>query len=931
MLNLKKGLALVLAAATAFTFAPVGNLSAPVTAKAAQNATFTTGGVLNTIYAYKGASYDLAEHASVTYGSTRLTGRELKWYLVDSSAAPNVGETRNNGNITKLKSVEIPTTAGTVESGQSGSLKVTVNDPDVFMSSVAKTAYKNENSTGAAAATKGVDTKIVAVAYVAGAQTVVYVSNDNFTVKKLDGNVKSVGTISDSVQSDGALKDDKGNTWQKEVLDKRLAIKDLDNTWVKASQVNLTATGSGASVSTDTNFDFAAALGKDSDNPFKKSTLTRNTTNNSGILEKGTYYETAYIPFTLNDDTDTTYVVKADLTVTVGAAVLFRVKDGGSLLASSDTQEAQNKLAADHAVYVNLTDNKTWDIRKHIETDAVDQSKVTFEYDSDSANVDVDKNGVITAKSVGNANITIIATYNGLKSSAKLLVRVSQYGFDKITITGKDKDVATALTTNQYDNNKTAIKNASIPEYQLVTRQIGYVQIEVTGNETSNVVETPVVASANNARLTYSFVEDYSAKGLTIDPTTGAITVDYNKIKAQGAPALGTYAVKVVSDATSKSESTTSYYYVVVDYPDKTITGLDGRYADPYVIGTASSRDALTLDLYYETKGSAAFYKKIDKSKDDFEGAPIYSNDSKDSFDMPETGKSGCTDQTTVNDPYGADITKNLTGQIWKADATDKTMHVIAYNTQSSSTGFTAKLVTVKSAPAVTNYVDKITNKATGDVIYDYAKDKDKTAAHISINDITTVAITLAHPVASAVSGSAVHLNISDNGGNHKVINQKIYVTAVLNTKEVDMTLYPNSRGTTVINVNPAGWLTATDRTDIHHQSVQLAVEYDGSKGNLAKPAKITGVKVGNKKGAKVVVKFTKSSLDKNGLSMKYYVQKKVGKKTSGKSIGSARTTLSVKKGATVKVRVKAYYYDAAGQKHVGAYSKWVTKKTDKK
>ena len=927
MLNLKKGLALVLAAATAFTFAPVGNLSAPVTAKAAPmaNATFTTGGVLNTIYAYKGASYDLAEHASVTYGNTRLTGRELKWYLVDSSAVPNVGDTRNNGAITKLKSVNIPTTAGTVESGQSGSLKVTVNDPDVFMSSVAHNAYTNENLTGAAAATTGVDTKIVAVAYVAGAQTVVYVSNDLFTVKKLDGNVKSVGTISDSVQSNGATTDPETNaTWIKKVLDKRLAIKDLDNTWVKASQVNLTATGTSASVSTDTNFDFAAALGTNNDNPFKESTLTRNN-KNTAPLEKGTYYETAYIPFTLTGDTDTTYVVKADLTVTVGAAVLFRVKDGGSLLASSS---ASDVLAKDHAVYVNLTDNKTWDIRKHIETDAVDQSKVTFEYDSDSANVDVDKNGVITAKSVGNANITITATYNGLKSSAKLLVRVSQYGFDKITITGKDKDVATALTTTQYDNNKTAIETAAIPEYQLVTRQIGYVQIEVTGNETSNVVETPVVASANNARLTYSFVEDYSAHGLTIDPTTGAITVDYNKIKTKAA--LGTYAVKVVSDATSKSESTTSYYYVVVDYPDKTITGLDGRYADPYVIGTASSRDALTLDLYYETNGSAAHYNKIDKSKDDFEGAPIYSNDSKDSFDMPETSNGG-TDQTTVNDPYGADRTKNYTGQIWRANAADKTMHVIAYNTKSSSTGFTAKLVTVKSAPAVTNYVDKITNKATGEVIYDYAKDKDKTAAHISINDITTVDITLAHPVASAVSGSAVHLNISANDGNHKVINQKVYVTAVLNTKEVDMTLYPNSRGTTVINVNPAGWLTATDRTDIHHQSVQLAVEYDGSKGNLAKPAKITGVKVGNKKGAKVVVKFTKSSLDKNGLSMKYYVQKKVGKKTSGKSIGSTRTTLSVKKGATVKVRVKAYYYDAAGQKHVGAYSKWVTKKTDKK
>lgn len=365
MLNFKKGLALVLAAATAFTFAPVSNLTAPVTAKAAANATFTTGGVLNTIYAYKGASYDLAEHASVTYDGKRLTGRELKWYLVDSSAAPTVGQNRNNGGITKLKSVNIPTTAGTVEDGQSGSLKVTVNDPDVFMSSVANTAYKNDNPTGSAAATTGVDTKIVAVGYVAGAQTVVYVSNTNFKVTKLSGSVKSVGTISDSVQSDGAVNDADGNTWKKEVLDKRLAVADLDNTWVKAKDVtlkdNTTRNANGDKVyaiSTGTNFDFAAALGANNDNPFKKSTLTRNTTNNAGNLEKGTYYETAYIPFELTGDTDTTYVVKADLTVTVGAAVLFRVKDGGSLLASSLIGDA---LAKDPAVYVNLTDNKTWD------------------------------------------------------------------------------------------------------------------------------------------------------------------------------------------------------------------------------------------------------------------------------------------------------------------------------------------------------------------------------------------------------------------------------------------------------------------------------------------------------------------------------------------------------------------------------------------
>ena len=92
-------------------------------------------------------------------------------------------------------------------------------------------------------------------------------------------------------------------------------------------------------------------------------------------------------------------------------------------------------------------------------------------------------------------------------------------------------------------------------------------------------------------------------------------------------------------------------------------------------------------------------------------------------------------------------------------------------------------------------------------------------------------------------------------------------------------------------------------------------------------PSKVTGVKVTNLKGGKVKVTWTKQ----NQKNIKYYVKKTVGKKSAGKSVGSNKTTLSVKKGATVKVKVKAYIYDAAGKKLVGTYSKTITKKTDKK
>ena len=127
------------------------------------------------------------------------------------------------------------------------------------------------------------------------------------------------------------------------------------------------------------------------------------------------------------------------------------------------------------------------------------------------------------------------------------------------------------------------------------------------------------------------------------------------------------------------------------------------------------------------------------------------------------------------------------------------------------------------------------------------------------------------------------------------------------------------SEGTAVIIVKSAGSATVEPAQD----TVIVTV-----KAVYKNPAKVTGVKVSNKKGAKVTVTYTKDTTSPN---VKYYVQKKISGKTAGKSVGSTKTTLSVKKGATVKVRVKAYYYDANGVKHVGAYSSWKTLKTDKK
>ena len=135
--------------------------------------------------------------------------------------------------------------------------------------------------------------------------------------------------------------------------------------------------------------------------------------------------------------------------------------------------------------------------------------------------------------------------------------------------------------------------------------------------------------------------------------------------------------------------------------------------------------------------------------------------------------------------------------------------------------------------------------------------------------------------------------------------------------------------GQTTLNVTAA----ADTKKGIAEKTIKVPVVVTDANGeipsnnNVKKPAKVTGVKITNLKGGKVKVTWTKQ----NQKNIKYYVKKTVGKKSAGKSVGSNKTTLSVKKGATVKVKVKAYIYDATGKKLVGSYSKTVTKKTDKK
>lgn len=135
-------------------------------------------------------------------------------------------------------------------------------------------------------------------------------------------------------------------------------------------------------------------------------------------------------------------------------------------------------------------------------------------------------------------------------------------------------------------------------------------------------------------------------------------------------------------------------------------------------------------------------------------------------------------------------------------------------------------------------------------------------------------------------------------------------------TVAADGTITAVAPGTAVVTVKAA----ETDTVNAGTATIVVTVP--------SNPQKVTGVKVSNKKGAYVSVKWTSQ-----GSNVNYRVYKKVGNgKWVGKNVAGSKTTLSVKKGAKVQVKVKSYVKDASGKTTWGpAATKAKTFKTDKK
>ena len=181
---------------------------------------------------------------------------------------------------------------------------------------------------------------------------------------------------------------------------------------------------------------------------------------------------------------------------------------------------------------------------------------------------------------------------------------------------------------------------------------------------------------------------------------------------------------------------------------------------------------------------------------------------------------------------------------------------------------------------------------------------KEKAASDLKVADsalTVKVGDTASAGASTTASGAAITYTSSDTD---------------VATVAADGTITAVAPGTAVVTVKAA----ETDTVNAGTATIVVTVP--------SNPQKVTGVKVSNKKGAYVTVKWTSQ-----GSNVNYRVYKKVGNgKWVGKNVAGSKTTLSVKKGAKVQVKVKSYAKDASGKTTWGpAATKAKTFKTDKK
>ena len=895
MLNFKKGLAMVLAAATALTFAPVANLGSVVDAQAADSK-----------QGYNMSSTDFGYTLSGVTATNVTTTGTVNAITSDGTYFSDFDGLWMRGTVTLRsgRKYALSEISSKIDADQF----YFYSDADQKLVPVKKlgTFYTGWNGTdsqvSASSLTVADGYRDKDVAYHFIYKLTSYIdSNNGAYITFMDQN--AINNTYENIKYSITNKQNwtgASNDYKVVVLEKTSDTTHYSTGWKEASHENNGAIED----------QYNLKLNNDSDRDYRIGVLANNATTWTG-------------------ETATTVDVKASST---SGNIAWRTPDTDSAGITSTLETAENAYTAGGRVYkagtgttdknlfyttaansVNNTINITYTLYNADKSKkAKDTQVINYVVDRSDKSVDwikvginkitdfsTDATGKWTAGTVGQTDTLTYKTITDMdpyiNNSTTIIVKSESQDLQfissdntivtaektegkyyKAKVTAKGPGTATvSIYVNGTNNNKGKIYNIPVKvavnaidafdksdsESLLSKESKDTIYLDAADQTAANAVKSDKLTIASKGGLKITNVKSSDSSVVSIDPSTLTITSKAN-IADLATPKTATITWESVTDTSKHVSGNTGSIYVVVW--SKPRADFD---VDPVNLSLSTVAGRTKLLQTNPVKTNVVWTVEDPGSKDEL-------GEDTDAVFTLTNGTSNGSTQTTAT-------------VVARAFGTGK---VKALVTETATTRPTAKIATVTVGAESQNQITASQNSVL-------ITEGDTATFNVSTSDakkpVTSVTIDNAD-VATVASGAAV-------------------------SGQVPVTVKGVKAGTANITIKASG---AADKV------IPVVVTAKSSVvDNTKTPAKVTGVKVTNKKGGYVTVTWNKQD-QKN---IKYYVKKTVGKKSSGKSVNGGKTTLTVKKGATVKVKVKAYVYDATGKKLVGTYSKTVTKKTDKK
>jgi hypothetical protein len=853
MLNLKKGLALVLAAATAFTFAPVANLGNSVDAQAAiavdnpiTNLTvpvdaYTTSGLDNTTSPkYDGFSkiIPLADGSGFWIEKAVIRASENDTYRLFSTS----------GNVTVFKHDDSTDTVDISTVNTNAALANTWVKIDKSSTAMKPAGSKTPTEINA------VSGKLTVDLWISGPGTSSVTFEDKGTATQKDYQTTTLTINAPKYQGAGIT---------------GISIK---NTTITDS-ADLTATASHAA-------EFKAAAETQKNNG--EYVLSLNDNKYGYVLDASSITATEWNGITAASaaavkPSDADAVLSINDVYAAGTASATAGK--WQIIPTGHTSESKTlTITAKATNYLDVSQDIKYTVdRSNNSIDTLSfapkygkqltvKSTDTTVNNGDTALVSLTKSGPsytldgLNAQVQNSGKLSVAAEAENVtyKSSNENVVTVDDKGNVKVVAAG---NAAIYIFVPQTNSNKALVATVSVPVRSTAVDHLDYktdvttlgdedkINLDTADQTATNAIKSVTVTPTSAGSLKTSMKQTSGSDAFGFNASTGLITS--NRVTST---AVGYITITSESDSARKIAGTS------VSIPVKvwTLPAADFD-LDPITLETGDSqllKATVRTPSPYDIKWNSVSGSELYYSLSNNEQLGINNDNNQTTSRITAKGQTGVTSvKATI---FGTSKTRPTT------KAGKVTVVAKGFKPAKEAAGLTV---------------------ASKDVTLDVGKTASVAATGTSI---------LAGTKATYASNNTAVATVSDDGT----------ITAV-------------AAGSTVVVVT----LPETDKFEGATALVNVTV-------NPVKPAKVTGLKVANKKGAKVSVSWTSQ-----GKNINYRVYKKVGNgKWVAKNVAGSKTTLSVKKGAKVQVKVKSYVKDENGKTTWGpAATKAKTFKTDKK